>query len=188
MHLFPNVYPLIKEDTPGILVYPDKEKEPNLTEIKAHFNRFMVKDFVKSEKSTDFPKYFNSDELSEEDFSHWLKVFKEYRSKLYTGGICIKEYVDLKKYGEHTNEWRVFYMNGNILSVSKNFGQRNFTIEVPKPQIERYKKLPGPFYTVDYAELADGSWKILEAGDGHVSGLSDNQYAKAFFRAIKASC
>lgn len=24
----------------------------------------------------------------------WLTVFKEYRSKLFTGGICIKEYVD----------------------------------------------------------------------------------------------
>lgn len=187
MHLFPNVYPHIKEDTPGILVYPDNEKKPNLAEIKATFNRFMVKDFVKSEKGTDFPKFFNSDVISEEEFSNWLKVFREYRSKLFTGGICIKEFVDLKKYGDRTNEWRVFYMNKNIISCSKNSGQKDFSVEVPKALTDKYKNLPSTFYTVDYAELADGSWKILEAGDGQVSGLSDNQDAKAFFRAIKAS-
>lgn len=47
------------------------------------------------------------------------------------------------------------------------------------------QNLPSPFYTVDFAELADGSWKILEAGDGQVSGLSDNQNARAFFRALR---
>jgi hypothetical protein len=147
----------------------------------------MVKDFVKSEKGTDFPKFFNSDVISEEEFSNWLKVFREYRSKLFTGGICIKEFVDLKKYGDRTNEWRVFYMNKNIISCSKNSGQKDFSVEVPKALTDKYKNLPSTFYTVDYAELADGSWKILEAGDGQVCGLSDNQDAKAFFRAIKAS-
>ena len=89
--------------------------------------------------------------------------------------------MDLRKYGERTNEWRVFYLNGNIISVSKNSGQPDFASEVPKSLIEKYKNLPSPFYTVDYAELANGNWKILEAGDGQVSGLSDRQDAMAFF-------
>lgn len=55
----------------------------------------------------------------------------------------------------------------------------------PESLVEKYSTLPSPFYTVDYAELEDGSWKILEAGDGQVSGLSDNQDADAFFRALK---
>ena len=186
MHLFPNVYPLIEQDTPGILVYPECENNSkiSLSEIKTKFNRFMIKDFVKSEKGTDFPKFFDSS-ISEEDFSYWLKVFREYRGKLFTGGFCIKEIVDLRKYGERTNEWRVFYLNGNIISVSKNSGQPDFASEVPKSLIEKYKNLPSPFYTVDYAELSDSNWKILEAGDGQVSGLSDRQDAMAFFRTIQ---
>jgi len=183
MHLFPNVYDRISEDTPGMLVYPEGQVV-RLDEIKAKFNRFMVKDFVKSEKGTDFPKYFDSS-VTESDFIDWLNVFKEYRGKLYTGGICIKEYVNLKKYGENTNEWRIFYANGKALSISRNSGQKNFEPEVPKEFVEKYSNLPSPFYTVDYAELADGSWKILEAGDGQVSGLSDNQDANAFFRGLK---
>lgn len=79
-------------------------------------------------------------------------------------------------------------MNGNIISCSKNSGQKDFSAEVPKDIIDKYKNLPSPFYTLDYAELADDSWKILEAGDGQVSGLSDNQDEKAFFRAIKVGC
>lgn len=184
MHLFPRAYNLITEDTPEILVYPEKEKTVDLEEIKAKFDRFMIKDYVKSEKGTDIPKYFDK-QTSEEDFFYWLDVFKQYRGKLFTGGICIKEYVDLKKYGENTNEWRVFYLKGNILSVSRNSGQKDFAAEVPKSFVEKYRNLPSPFYTVDYGELSDGSWKILEVGDGQVSGLSDNQDAKAFFRGIR---
>lgn len=59
MHLFPNVYPYIKDDTPGILVYPDNTKI-ELDEIKKRFQRFMVKDFVKSEKGTEFLPFFFS--------------------------------------------------------------------------------------------------------------------------------
>ena len=184
MHLFPRAYNLITEDTPGILVYPENERNVDLQEIKNKFERFMIKDYVKSEKGTDIPKYFDK-QTSVEDFFYWLDVFKQYRGKLFTGGICIKEYVDLKKYGENTNEWRVFYLNGNILSVSRNSGQKDFAAEVPKSLVEKYRNLPSPFYTVDYGELSDGSWKILEVGDGQVSGLSDNQDAKAFFRGIR---
>lgn len=182
MHLFPNIYGQLLKDTPGILVYPEGETV-KLDEIKSKFNRFMVKDFVKSEKGTDFPKYFDTS-ISDVDFANWLNVFKAYRGKLFTGGICIKEYVDLKKYGENTNEWRVFYANGKSVSISRNSGQKNFEPTVPKELIEKYCYLPSPFYTVDFAELADGSWKILEVGDGQVSGLSDNQDANAFFRGL----
>lgn len=183
MHLFPNIYEKLSEDTPGILVYPEG-KTVKLDEIKSKFNRFMVKDFVKSEKGTDFPKYFDTS-ISDADFSDWINVFKDYRGKLFTGGICIKEYVDLRKYGENTNEWRVFFANGKPVSISRNSGQKNYEPEVPKELVDKYCNLPSPFYTVDYAELADGSWKILETGDGQVSGLSDNQDANVFFRGLK---
>lgn len=38
--------------------------------------------------------------------------------------------------------------------------------------------------TVDYAELEDGSWRIIEAGDGEVSGLSEFQNYEQYFRAL----
>ncbi len=182
MHLFPNVYEYIKEDTPKTLVYPEG-CDVDLSQIKSCFKKFLLKDYVKSEKGTDFPTFFDNS-ISDDEFNRWLKIFKEYRANLFTGGFCIKEFVDLKKYGNYTNEWRVFYMNKNIVSVSKNSLQPDYVNNVPNELIEKYKNLPSPFYTVDYAELEDGTWKILEAGDGQVSGLSPNQDAESFFRTI----
>ena len=181
-HLFPNIYEFIKEDTPKTLVYPD-ECNVNLSEIKSCFKKFLVKDYVKSVKETNFPTFFDNS-ISDTEFERYLNIFKDYRGNLFTGGFCIKEFIELKKYGNCTNEWRVFYMNKNIISISQNSLQPDFVNKVPKELIDKYKNLPSPFYTVDYAELTDGTWKILEAGDGQVSGLSPNQDAESFFRTI----
>lgn len=188
MHLFPNIYPLILEDTPKMLVYPIGTKV-NLEEIRQNFKRFMIKDFVKSEKGSAISKFFDSD-ISEKDFFQWLEVFKEYRSRLFTDGICVKEYVDLKKYGENTNEWRAFYLFRNVLSVSRNSGQQDCASEVPSTLVEKYKNLPSPFFTVDFAELSCGTWKVLETGDGQVSGVPKEQNAEEFFKRVRevSSC
>ena len=181
-HSFPNIYPELQEDTAKMLVYGDINKI-DLQEIKNTFSQFMIKDYVKSVKGTDFPKCISSD-IDEDEFNRLMKKFLGYRGELYTGGICIKEYLDLKLYGDKTNEYRVFYMNHQIATVSRNSGQPCYTAKPPKKFIEKYRNLPSPFYTVDYAELSDCTWKIIEAGDGQVSGLSDNQDIHNFYRLI----
>lgn len=62
--------------------------------------------------------------------------------------------------------------------------QADYTAEPPEELVNKYKNLGSPYYTVDYAELSDGSWKIIEAGDGGVSGLSPGQDAEAYYRAL----
>ena len=109
MHVFPNVYKLVEEDTARMRIFPLHE-EIELARVKTEFSRFMVKDYVKSVKGTSFPKYFDSS-TEQDAFNQWMEVFYQYRGDLLTGGICIKEYLDLKKYGDRTNEYRVFYLN-----------------------------------------------------------------------------
>ena len=181
-HVFPNIYEYVKTDTPKVLVYP-KGTEIDLPTIKKTFNRFMVKDYAKSVKGTDFPVFFESS-VSQEEFDSWMNKFYEYRGKLFTGGICIKEFVDLKRYGKAKNEYRVFYINGEIATISRNSGQPDSALTPPIELVEKYNNLNSKFYTVDYAELADGSWVIIEAGDGSVSGLSDFQDYNSFFRSL----
>ena len=180
-HIFPEIYPSFGNDTAKMLIYPDGKID--LDEVRKTFTRFMVKDYVKSVKGTEFPKYFENT-VSDEEFEEQMKIFQKYRSGLYTGGICIKEYYDLRKYGERTNEYRVFYINGEIGTVSRNSLQGDYTPEPPGDMIRKYTDLGSPLYTIDYAELSDGTWKILEAGDGQVSGLSPGQDNNAFFRAL----
>ena len=181
-HIFPNIYPLLEQDTAKMRVYPDGENV-SLSEVKARFDRFMVKDFVKSVKGTSFPKYFDKN-VTQEEFDRQMDMFYKYRGGLYTGGICIKEYLTLKKYGSYTNEYRVFYIGGQAATVSRNSGQYIYLPMPPCELIEKYTDLGSPYYTIDYAELENGEWKILEAGDGQVSGLSDFQDHNEYFRTL----
>ncbi|MDO4620986.1 MAG: ATP-grasp domain-containing protein [Lachnospiraceae bacterium] len=182
MHVFPNIYPFIAEDTAKIMTFP-LHTTIDVQTVKKQFRRFMVKDFVKSVKGTEFPVFFDQS-VSQEEFDKWMNVFYKYRAGLLTGGICIKEYLELKKYGEHTNEYRVFYINHEIASVCRNSLQDTFTAEPPMAMVEKYKRLDSVFYTIDYAELSDGTWRIIEAGDGSVSGLSVSQNFRSFFKTL----
>jgi hypothetical protein len=107
--------------------------------------------------------------------------FIEHRGHLYTGGIVIKEYVDLAKYGGRTNEYRAFFLNGQLLSLQRNSGQSEKCKFPPSEFVNRFKNLPSNYYTVDFAELSDESWTVIEAGDGQVSGLSEGQLAFKYF-------
>ena len=182
MHIFPNIYEMLKEDTAKMEIYPLHE-QIDVTQLKKSFHRFMVKDFVKSVKGTEFPRYFDQN-VTQEEFDNWMKVFYQYRGNLLTGGICVKEFLDLKFYGNHTNEYRVFYINHEPATISRNSGQGNYTPLPPKELIDQYRNLESKYYTVDFAELEDGTWRILEAGDGGVSGLSENQDYEQYFRAL----
>ena len=182
MHIFPNIYPDIREDTAQIMTFP-LYSHIDVAEVKKHFPRFMVKDYVKSVKGTEFPSCFDKS-VTQDDFDKWMEIFYKYRADLLTGGICLKEYLNLKYYGNHTNEYRVFYLNHEIISVCRNSLQGIYTNEPPKFLIEKYQFLDSIFYSIDFAEMEDGSWKVIETGDGSVSGLSDGQNYSAFFRSI----
>ena len=182
MHVFPNVYEAVKDDTAKMITFPLHEDLP-CDVLQKEFSRFMIKDYVKSVKGTDFPKYFDSS-VGQDELNHWMETFYKYRGNLLTGGICVKEYLDLKRYGNQTNEFRVFYINHEVATISRNSGQMNMTMNPPDELIQKYSKLPSIYYTVDYAELSDGTWRVIEAGDGSVSGLSENQDYEAYFRAL----
>lgn len=182
MHLFPNIYHCFGEDTARMEIY-ELHEEIDVEDVKKRFEKFMIKDYVKSVKGTDFPKFFDAS-VSQEVFNQWMDVFYEYRGELLTGGICVKEYLNLKEYDKHTNEYRVFYINHEVASITRNSGQASYTDEVPYELVQKYRGLNSVYYTVDFAELDDGSWKVIEAGDGSVSGLSEFQDAKQYFRML----
>lgn len=182
MHIFPNIYNVFGNDTAEMKIFPLHE-QVDIESIKKTFDRFMVKDFVKSVKGTEFPRFFDSS-ITQEKFNEYMEIFYKYRGDLLTGGICIKEFLDLKYYGKKTNEYRVFYINNKIASVSRNSGQEQYTNQPPTELLEKYSNLSSRYYTIDYAELSDGTWKVIEAGDGSVSGLSENQNIHSYFRTL----
>lgn len=45
--------------------------------------------------------------------------------------------------------------------------------------------LDSPFFTLDFAQLEDDSWIIIESGDGQVSGITDSNQTEMFYKMLK---
>ena len=183
MHLFPNIYPSIPESTPRILVFENPDNV-DVALVNRTFSRFLIKDSVKSAKSDGFPSCIETPITDGELDSH-IKKFVELRGGLFTGGIVLKEYVDLKRYGSTTNEYRVFYLLSQILSVSRNSNQPDSTPFLPVETAEKFSNLKSNYYTVDFGETESGEFNILETGDGQVSGLSPYQSIFKYYDDIR---
>ena len=185
-HLFKNGYYYVRDDAPKTLFFESvKAVLQNLDIINKKMSSFMVKDYVKSVKGTDFPKYF--EQPTKEFFEEQMTKFLKYRGNLFTGGIQIKEYLKLKMYDGCPNEYRVFYSNSVPITISRNSNQPPFSLELPSSMVYKYKNLPSNFYTVDFIECENGNFKVIETGDGGVSGLSPNQDYLSFYRKLKIS-
>lgn len=183
LHEFVHVYPIIRDDTAPMMKFP-LHTRIDVKFLQDTFGRFMVKDYVKSVKGSDFPVYFDSS-IIQSEFDNWMEKFYEYRGDLLTGGICIKKYLDLKKYGRSTNEYRAFYYHNELMMLMKSSNQ---IMEYGKPPVElinKYKMLDSPFFTIDFAELEDGSWTVIECGDGQVSGITDSSQTELFYKLLK---
>ena len=87
---------------------------------------------------------------------------------------------DKQRYEFSEDGTRVRAVHGHSVNVDLGYDE----LEPPASLIQKYRNLDSPYYTVDYAELEDGSWRVIEAGDGEVSGLSDGQDYEQYFRAL----
>jgi len=183
LHLFPKVYDYIKEFTPKTLWY-DNLAEIEWGVVDSTFEKFFIKDYVKSVKGEDFPIVFETP-VNIEEMRNRVSQFIEMRGNLYTGGIVFKEYVDLKRYGDFSNAYRTFYLNGEIVTVSPNSNQPKGGNFVPERFVRHFTNLKSKFYTVDFAELSNGDWIVIETGDGQVSGLSPNQFVFKYYDEIR---
>jgi len=180
-HEFPNSYPLIKEYTPRMISF-HAGQPIDWNAVKAQLGRFMIKDYVKSVKGSDFPVYFDAS-YSSEEMDGYIARFIEMRGNLFVKGIVLKEFVDLKQYSGTTNEYRAFILNGKQLSLSENSNQPAGT-PVPKDLAGCLPQLKSKFYTVDLAELTSGEWTVIETGDGQVSGLSPGQDVQGYYKVL----
>jgi hypothetical protein len=180
-HTLPGYYSSIKGNTPKSIWFEDY-KCIDWNYVRSVINKCIVKDFVKSEKNTDFPAFLDLLQTNNDELNVLIRKFVEMRGELFTGGIVLKEFVNLKRYKGKMNEWRAFYLNGHLLSLSRNSAQSNDVPSVPDYLLAKYTM--AGFYTVDFAELDDGSWTIIECGDGQVSGLPETLSPYEFYSHI----
>jgi hypothetical protein len=188
-HYFSDIYYYIRNYTPKTMIISDYKKfvDAGFSQLKENFSGyFMMKDDVKSVKGFNFPVKISVD-ISREEFKNLVEKFIELRGDLFTGNILLKQYVNLKKYGDTTNEIRVVYFFGEPISVTKNSNQPDNS-DVPVGNIlvmPSIKDIRSDYFVIDFAQLQTGAWTIIETGDGQVSGLSPNQNILEYYSKIQ---
>ncbi|MEK7954046.1 ATP-grasp domain-containing protein [Luteolibacter soli] len=135
----------------------------------------IIKDWVKSAKSRWKDGCYIPASTSEERFREIFKVFRHERGKLFNRGVVLREFLPIVERGSDirglplVEETRLFFWQGEVLVLPDERSPS------PLDEIGRWKEIAtrfrSSFLTIDVALLEDGSWRIVETGDGQVSGL-----------------
>lgn len=185
-HCFPNVYTYLKDYTPKMVMIDNHNAVTEYNTILRTIDfDFFIKDHVKSIK-TDNGVEKISRNITCLNLLNKVTDFINERGNLFTGGIVLKEFVNLKKIDGKTNEWRVFFMDGKFLCMMQN-SNLNTHISPPSDMISKVRELlryKSNFFTVDFAQLDNDSWTIIETGDGSVSGFPDSFKSISFYNNL----
>lgn len=148
----------------------------------------VIKDWVKSAKAKWKEGCFIPQSTSKERFAEIYKVFRTERGKLFNRGVVLREFLPIVERGSDirglplVEEVRLFFWRGSILVPP--IGRS------PSPIVHRDRwetiasRFRSPFITIDVAYLADGSWAVVEVGDGGVSGLPLGLDAMRFYSSL----
>jgi hypothetical protein len=186
-HHFPESYDYTKEHTSKAIFIKEWD-ESILQDISDFFGgkSFLMKDYVKSAKHV--PGLFKMQGgISGEALLEKVEEFVEHRGALFSEGLVFKEFESLKKYGDNVNEYRLFFYENRLISCSQNSNLKPLEASSPITKFAEDVafQIDSNFFTIDVAEKDDGTWMIIETGDGQVSGLSPDQNCLEFFASME---
>jgi len=195
-HWLPNCYDVIEHRTPKsvwkhhpIIFAPDVLR--NL--LKPFSNSpIILKDYVKSAKHYWNTACFIPDASDIDKVIRTMREFCRVRDGV-TGGFVFRQYVELEHIGVHplskipiANEYRLFFLNGNLIDVSPYWEEGKYhQEELPLSEMKAIaQKVNSNFFSMDIAKTCASDWIIIELGDGQVSGLPVGCDIKKFYRKI----
>jgi hypothetical protein len=152
-HHLPNWYPLIPDLTPETYFFSiDEDLESALANLG--WSRFFIKDYVKSLKTS-----VGSIIDKPSEIDRVIAEMQKYRGTI-EGGICVRQVEDFIP----ETEQRYFVLNGRAFAANPD-------AEIPAIIEECASRIHSKFFSVDAIERSDGCQRIVEIGDGQVSGL-----------------
>jgi hypothetical protein len=150
-HYLPEWYSLFHEYTPET-VFASRDAD-FVSILASHvWPAYFVKDYVKSLTTKRGSIASSANEVSE-----IVSLIEQFRGEV-EGGVCIRKYEDFLA----DTEERYFVLNG------KAYGRSG---DVPELVREIARHVLSPCLSVDVVMRADGVLRLIEVGDGQVSGL-----------------
>ncbi|WP_017624387.1 ATP-grasp domain-containing protein [Nocardiopsis chromatogenes] len=134
--------------------------------------RGIVKDFVKSRKHEWREACFVPD-LADTGALHAVAArMVGLQGDFLAGGVVVRAYEDLQ--GPEARAW---WVHGRPVSVGAHPDTPDEAPYPPRAFLEevagRVRALGHPFVVTDLACTADGRWRVVEVGDGQVTGLPE---------------
>lgn len=146
----------------------------------------IVKDYVKSAKHRWREACFIPDTRDDARALAVIRAFLDEQGGDLNGGLVLRAFRPYPPLGtdESTGmptieERRLFAWKGRPLVVRGDEG----SLLGDPPIATALARVRSPFVSIDLARLDDGSWEVVEIGDGQVSGLRDLD-PFAFFRTL----
>jgi hypothetical protein len=199
-HYFPDSYHIIEERTPKSVIVPMEVvfDIDHLITVLAPFDGkpVVVKDYVKSRKHEWETACFIPNTSDHQGVNRIITCFLELQGEDLQGGLVFRQFVDFEEIGEHpkskmplTLEYRIFVLNHRQVAAYPYWGEA----------ADKYRSAPPPeclfsdiishvdsrFFTMDVAKGKDGTWMIIELGDGQVAGLPECADQAGFYQSLK---
>ncbi len=152
-HYLPNWYPFLQDLTPETHWFNvDTDLENEL--IKLGWNQFFIKDYVKSLKTSIGSIINHPSEIGQV-----VAEMSKFRGTI-EGGICVRK---VEEFITET-EQRYFVINGRAFAAST-------ATNIPDIVTACSRRINSKFFSVDIIDRIDGCQRVVEIGDGQVSGL-----------------
>lgn len=196
-HHLPESYAIIEPYTPKSVWLP-VTAEFTMEAVHAALTVFddnpvMVKDYVKSQKHYWHEACFIPDASDRQSVERVVSRFLELQGDDLNEGLVFRAFVEFEPLSQHsvsgmplTREYRVFVMDGQPIFSTKYWSEGEYADLLPELSTfsDVMKQVDSRFYTMDIARRLDGTWMIVELGDGQVAGLPDHVDVIAFYRAM----
>lgn len=143
----------------------------------------VVKDFVKSRKHEWHEACYVPELADGEHLASAVGRFMELQGTYLSGGLVLRSFEPFVAGGEA----RVWWVDGEAVLVTAHPDTPG-SAPVPEPAFlrEAVGRLGLRWVTTDVALREDGVWRVVEVGDGQVSGLPAEAEAGALFAALAA--
>ncbi|MEV4415222.1 ATP-grasp domain-containing protein [Catellatospora sp. NPDC049609] len=177
-HELPGWYPALAEVTPRSVWTPWTPGEPPAQERVAALvaplgdGPAVVKDYVKSRKHEWDEACYVPDLADTAQTRRVLARMVELQEDSLQGGLVVRRFEHFARRGGRTVEARVWWVHGEPVLAGPHPDTPDLTAEPDLSAIAPAVAAFGhPFVTTDVALRDDGTWRVVELGDGQVSDL-----------------
>lgn len=197
-HYLPKSLEFIQDLTPRT-VFESYRGENNIDSVIEKSSIFgskpvVVKDYVKSEKHNWETACFVPDASNIEKLRLTILNMLKLRGDFLNEGIVIREFVELNHLSVHSKskmplaeEYRLFFFLNTLLDIYDYWEEGEYSISKPNTSLfeNKAKSVISKFFSMDIARCKDGSYIIIELGDGQVAGLPDKTNRYDFYSKLK---